>query len=190
MSKEVWSYAKKYLGKEFVSGIDHSERVLKWCLKIGEREKADKEILEVASILHDVAVPVVGRERHFEEGAKMAETFLKKAEYPEEKISKVSNVIRAHSRFGGPEPVTIEEKVLYDADSLDSLGAIGIVRALIRGYIGNSFKKLEEVPYFLRSEKNKISKFYTRKGEQVGRGRIEFMEKFIEELEKELNFEK
>ncbi|HDJ26651.1 MAG TPA: HD domain-containing protein [Candidatus Bathyarchaeota archaeon] len=189
--EKVREFVREHLRGERVSGLDHAERVLYWCERLGEAVGANLEVLRLAALLHDVAVPTAGRERHFEEGARMAREFLSELGLPEELIEAVANAIRAHSTFGGPEPRTLEEKVLFDADRLDFIGAIGIARAIARGLSSGAYSgDVSELPELLRRTLEKARKVYTDEAKEVAEGRIKFMEEFIEQLEAELRGEK
>jgi len=189
--ERVRAFVRDRLKDERVSGLDHAERVLFWCERLGEALGADLEVLRLAALLHDVAVPTAGRERHFEEGARMAEELLSELGLPREKVKAVASAIRAHSTFGGPEPETLEEKVLFDADRLDFIGAIGIARAIARGLLSGAYSgDVSELPALLRSTLEKGRKFYTEEGEMAAEERIRFMEEFIRQLEAELKGER
>ena len=61
-----------------------------------------------------------------------AEIILKEEGWDEERIAAVQHCIRGHRYRGGKEnqPQTIEAKVIFDADKLDVLGAIGVARTI------------------------------------------------------------
>ena len=189
--EKVREFVRERLEGERVSGLDHAERVLYWCERLGEAVGADLEVLRLAALLHDVAVPTAGRERHFEEGARMARELLSELGLSEEKVEAVASAIRAHSTFGGPEPETLEEKVLFDADRLDFIGAIGIARAIARGLLSGAYSgDVSELPELLRKTLEKGRKVHTEEARRVAEGRIKFMEEFIRQLEAELRGER
>jgi len=80
-------------------GFDHTLRVISLCEIIGKKEQAQMEILLPAAIFHDVARPVekITGKTHEEEGAKIAESYLKEVHYPAELIWPVMHAIRAHN---------------------------------------------------------------------------------------------
>lgn len=49
------------------------------------------------------------------------------------KVKAVAHAIAAHRFRTGPTPRSLEAKVLYDADKLDAIGAIGVARAFAYG---------------------------------------------------------
>lgn len=85
--------------------------------KLALERNADVEIVDLATILHDVArVMSFGPiEKHNEYGAKVAEKILKKYNLPEEKIEHVKKCIYNH---GANPKSTVEEEIVADADVL------------------------------------------------------------------------
>ena len=96
-------------------------------------ESADMEILLTAALLHDASGshPKEGnRNDHHLHSAEFAREILEKEAWPIIRIKAVQHCIRAHRYRKDESPSTIEAKVLFDADKLDVIGAIGVVRAL------------------------------------------------------------
>ncbi|MFH2126215.1 MAG: phosphohydrolase, partial [Pseudomonadota bacterium] len=116
---------------------------------------------------------------------------LREAGLSEEKIEPALHVMQAHSRYGGPEPQTLEAKIGQDADALEYLGAIGVVRLVVRGLKDGSFDgKISKFPDFMRSIIAKVDDtFHTDKAEELGRERLEFMRRFNERIELEIKGE-
>lgn len=114
-------------------GWDHVERVLAICKTLGPMEGCDMETLLAAALLHDIARKTCDMENgarcHAAVGARMASTIL--ADLGQERgfIDRVVHCVASHRYRGGEEPETIEAKTLYDADKLDSIGAVGVGRA-------------------------------------------------------------
>lgn len=141
--KKIEQEAKKYFKN--ASGChdwSHVERVRLNALKIARLEKADRQIVEIAALLHDIARNKEMRERglicHAEEGSKEAEKILKKLKIDNDVIQNVKHAIMAHRYRNAHSPKTIEAKVLQDADRLDAIGAIGIARDfLFAGHSGS-----------------------------------------------------
>lgn len=88
------------MGSDPVSGLDHVQRVLRWCEIIGAKEGANLEVLRASAILHDIAVSR-GRVIHAEVGAEMAHEFLQSIGEPTGNIEAITEAIRGHSRYGG-----------------------------------------------------------------------------------------
>ena len=130
--KRLWEEAERSLPRFGSHSIEHTRRVYRLCLYLGETLGADLEVLLPAAILHDIGRRQ-GVESHAEESACAAERLLVDLGYQEPKIREAIEVIRAHSFSGGRRPGTLEGEVLSDADKLDALGAIGVYRAAAYG---------------------------------------------------------
>ncbi len=187
--KRIWALLKEALGREPVAGPDHVERMTTWCEKLGPDAGADMEILVSGALLHDIGVSV-DRKTHYQAGKAKAREILKQTGFPEDKIEAALHVGEAHSRYGGPEPGTTEARVARDADALEYVGAIGIIRAVVRGIHDGSFNgDLSEFPAFLRSILAKVEgTFHTEKAEDLARSRVAYMKEFLSRIEKELDF--
>lgn len=123
-------------------GWDHVERVVKCAERIASSEKgADLFIVKTSAILHDIArideVESAGKACHAERGSVMAYEFLVSEGLDTITAGTIRECILSHRYRNNHEPATIEAKILYDADKLDSIGAVGIGRAfLFSGEVG------------------------------------------------------
>ena len=123
-----------YAGADPIHGFDHVLRVYRLAERLGQAEGADMEILRAAALLHDAQGSAPGsaeRASHHQRSADLAARVLSEEGWSEERIAAVQHCIRAHRfRGGGDRPETIEAKVLFDADKLDVLGAVGAARTV------------------------------------------------------------
>lgn len=131
--KEILRKVKAIVKRELEgepSGHDywHCWRVAKLAERIGKEEKADIFVLQLAGFLHDVTSKK-NRKDHNVAGAKEAERILRDFMVSERIIKKVKKCILNH-RYSGKKirDLSLEEKVIQDADKLDVLGAIGVAR--------------------------------------------------------------
>ena len=93
--------------------------------------RADLLVVLAASLLHDVVnVPKdhPDRSRASRLSADRAEEVLRGLGFPEGPLPAVRHAIEAHSYSAGIAPLTVEARLVQDADRLESLGAIGIAR--------------------------------------------------------------
>jgi len=124
-----------YQGADAIHDFDHVLRVLALAERLAELEGADLEIVRTATLLHDIGRAHGERgdalADHARVGAEQARRLL--AGHPPHKVETVAEAIAAHRFRSGPEPQTPEAKVLYDADKLDAIGAIGVARAFAFG---------------------------------------------------------
>jgi uncharacterized protein len=118
-----------YSGEDAAHNFDHVLRVLRLAERIGHAEGADMDILRAAALLHDVArvAEDAGGPCHAQAGAEQARQIL--AVHSEEDVNAVAHAIRTHRFRGSSLPQTLEAQILYDADKLDAIGAIGVARA-------------------------------------------------------------
>lgn len=128
------SVRKWYPASDPVHGFDHIERVYRMAERLAREEGADLEIVRAAALLHDIeGSHPAGEERanHHHQSADLAGEILRAEGWSEERIAAVQHCIRAHRfRDNREPPATIEAKVLFDADKLDVLGAIGVARTI------------------------------------------------------------
>jgi len=140
--KIVWERAKKrFRDARGSHDWEHTLRVIRLCEHIGPIEKADMPVLLIAASLHDIGRcqqdKSNGKICHAEIGAEMAQAIISDLSLSEKENSNIIGCIRTHRFRGKHIPETIEAKVLFDADKLDSIGAVGIARAyLFAGELG------------------------------------------------------
>lgn len=177
---------------------DHVERVRNLCLHIADVEGADKNALEIAAYLHDVGRRYQdlskGKVCHAEKGAELARPLLEDYPLSEEQKANIIHCIRTHRFRGSHVPETLEAKILFDADKLDAIGAVGVGRAfLFAGEVGarlhNSAVAPEDTEVYTREDtgyrefKIKLSKIkdrmLTREGSRIASERHAFMESFF-----------
>lgn len=105
----------------------HVERVAKIAAILAEQEKADRELVHTAALLHDIGYAV--GEPHNETGARLARQILEQTtNLPEQRIEKTVKIILRHPIASRDKLETLEEKIVWDADKIDLLGVIGIAR--------------------------------------------------------------
>jgi len=116
--------------KDASHDYDHIVRVMALADTISKQEGGDLPIIWAAVAFHDI-----GQERerlhggdHAAIGAEMAGDFLTNTRFPQDAILQVQAAIRDHRMTGKHIPRTLEGRILYDADKIDCLGAIGIAR--------------------------------------------------------------
>ena len=130
----------------------------------------------------------------------MARELLEKYPIPDEKKENIIGCILSHRYRNSHVPQTIEAKVLFDADKLDAIGAVGIARAyLFAGEIGALLHNPDADPEHTRPYSQddtgyreyrvKLSKIkdkmLTAEGSRMAQERHDFMEVFFERFHKE-----
>ncbi|MGD0783357.1 MAG: HD domain-containing protein, partial [Candidatus Aminicenantales bacterium] len=174
------------------------------CLRIGRREKADLFVLTLAALLHDIGRADEdrsnGRRCHALAGAGRARKILANHGLPEDLTGRVVHCIAAHRYRKAVRPETLEARVLFDADKLDSIGAVGIGRAfLFAGEVGARLHDKDidvekTKPYtkddtayreFLVKLRHIRDRMTTAEGRRIARRRHAFMVGFFARLNRE-----
>lgn len=122
--------------------LAHLQRVWHNARTLHETEGGDLEVLLAAVLLHDcVAVEKNSalRSQASRLAAEKASSVLQENNWPREKISNVAHAIEAHSFSANITPLTLEAKIVQDADRLDSLGMLGVARTFyVAGRMGSA----------------------------------------------------
>jgi len=122
-----------YVDADPAHDFDHVLRVLALAERIGSAEGADMAILRPAALLHDIGRPEELKEGrcHAQVGAEKARRIL--SSWPVSTVDAIAHAIAAHRYRDDLVPETLEAKVLFDADKLDCIGAVGVARAYVVG---------------------------------------------------------
>jgi uncharacterized protein len=201
---------KKFYTKNGSHDWDHTERVYNMCLHIGKKEKADIIVLKLAALLHDIGREEQDKSKgvlcHARIGAKLVPELLKNQGFDNNIIDSVVHCVKTHRFRKGNVPESLEAKILFDADKLDCIGAIGVARAIYFSaghgakihnhnhtniYDTLEYSK-EDTAYreFNVKLKNVKSKMLTNEGKRIAEQRHDFMEKFFEQLNNEVDGKK
>ncbi len=126
--------------------FDHTVRVLRNAQTIaGALPEADPVVVNLAALLHDIARADEIRDQgktlnHAAAGALLVPEYLRDFPVGEDVVSAVAEAVRTHRYRDGEVPATLEAKIVYDADKIDALGAVGIGRAFL--FAGRSGARL------------------------------------------------
>ena len=187
-------------------GWDHVHRVIGLAEKIAFTEnKADRFIVKISAILHDIARGMEdqnpGKIDHAELGSRMAYDFLTDIGVEKNNASHIADCILTHRYRNSHIPSSIEAKILYDADKLDSIGAVGIGRAfLFSGEVGAKLhdpnvdldmtRAYSEDDTAYREYIAKLrfvkDRMLTREGQRIALERDKFMEIFFKRIDAEV----
>jgi uncharacterized protein len=118
---------------ELAHDLQHLHRVHRWALRLAPEAGADPDLAGAAALVHDlVFVPKDSAERSQggERSAAAAPAVLAAAGYAADEIAQVAEAVRTSSWSRGLAPTAPLGAVLQDADRLDALGAVGLMRNL------------------------------------------------------------
>lgn len=186
---------KHFDGQDPAHDWQHNLRVMAMCERIGQEEGAEMTILSLAALLHDIGRAEERRtgECHAEISARLAGTLLRHEGLSEEQIERVQRAILAHRFRKDRPPVTLEEKILFDADKLDSIGAIGVARAFAySGVLGQPIQSdqaqqhtpFKEYEWKLTRIKDRL---FTKTAQEIAEERHRFMVQFFEQWKEEVH---
>jgi uncharacterized protein len=143
-------------------GINHTRRILHLISLIGEGKVYDKEAVWLAAYLHHWggyskwAKPGMD---HAARSAEVAEGFLRERGCADAKAGLILECIRSH--HSGDPSRSLEAILLSDADGLDFLGVVGVLRDFskaprdLRNGYNSAKKRREQVPQQLCLDKSR-----------------------------------
>jgi len=164
---------------------------------ISDAEGGDLDVLAATTLLHDcVDVPKDSPDRPYASrlAAEKATDLLTNYGWVESKIAKVAHAIEAHSFSAQTEPVSVEAKILQDADRLDAIGYTGVVRCFyVSGRLGRApydpedpeacNRELNDLNFAIDHFKTKLLKlsgrFQTKAGQELANARHRIVEEFF-----------
>ena len=200
--KAMEQYAKRVLDSD-TTGHDwsHIERVVNTTKTIAEAEGADLFICEAAALLHDVIDDKIAQDPA--EALKKLKEFLTSIEVAPGEIEAIESIITRMSFKNHQEnqELSLEGRVVQDADRLDAIGAIGIARVMC--YSGSTGRPIHHphmkprkqmtAEEYRNGESTAIMHFYekllklkelmnTDYGKKLAKGRHEFLELYLEQF--------
>ena len=183
----------------------HTLNVRKNVLLILDGENAPpdmRDVCEVAAFFHDIDHYTVQLEYHATRGAETTTRFLTKEEYAPDFVRRVADTIREHHRdLDDAIPVeeqarqlmdtlTLEARILLDADTLDKIGASNIMQAVL--LMGNTKRQVADAAKELTSgwplQRAELWKclLTTLTGQRLGEERFVFYEHFLRQVGEEI----
>lgn len=193
-----------YSNTDPVHDFSHIERVFHMAQRLALVDGADLEIVSAAALLHDAEGTTPGsdsRRDHHLRSAEFAAMILKQEGWEQDRIEAVQHCIRAHRyRDDREPPETIEAKVIFDADKLDVLGAIGAVRVVVYAALaGTPFYQKPSLQFmesgkeapgeqhsayheYLFKLRNVEKRLYTLAARELARQRGRYLEEFFNQL--------
>lgn len=210
MNKQTYSLIETYMLSCMDNNAhdkDHVYRVLYTALQLATTEQnVDLDVLVTACLLHDI-----GRKEQFDNpslchaqvGGDKAYNFLTENGFDRQFADRVKQCIVTHRFRKSNQPQSIEAKILFDADKIDTVGALGIARSLAyNGALGEPLYSLkadgtvsdgtgDSKSSFFREYKFKLenvySRFYTQSGAKLALSREKSAVDFYNALYNECN---
>ncbi|MGB7317557.1 MAG: HD domain-containing protein [Planktotalea sp.] len=184
--------------------IAHITRVWANARAIAQVEGGDMEILLAATLLHDcisVEKDSPDRARASSLAAQKARDYLAPLAWDVAKVDAVCHAIEAHSFSANIQPMTLEARILQDADRLDAIGLIGVARCFyVAGRMGSALydpgdpraarRRLDDRAFALDHFETKLltlsAGFQTREGQRIAAQRhdqlLGFRDAFLDQI--------
>lgn len=174
-----------------LEGHDYSHvlQVVKHSIDIAENveEKVEPFILICGALFHDI-----GRTLHDEatlhgfSGGNITDTYLKSTWVEDAVAVKIVRIVVRHTVTSHIPPETVEEKIVYDADGLDRLGLMGMVRGIM-GKKGSIKEILENRSQKRLDDYKKLYFDYSRHiGEKMYQETVDLVRILMSSLEERL----
>lgn len=128
---EAKRFSANRMGPDRLAGYPHAERVMKNALALQKVHGGDRDLIEVAAILHDVAFDGKNLATHATESANAADTFLRDQGMDFAKRQAMKRIIGRHTMRDwtmNGAPQTLEEKILFDAETVERLSMHGLLK--------------------------------------------------------------
>lgn len=217
--EKIKELVKKELQFCSAHNFDHVTRVYNLALLLAKDEDVDLDVIKAAALLHDIwgkkeVDDPTWKTDHAIESAKMAEPILEELNYTKDQIKHIQNCIISHRYRTDNKPETLEAKIVFDADKLETVGAIWIARAFVWVWRNNAhiFRKVNIDEYAKENLWGKINwriqdktkhspqinwetkdkyildYLHTDKAKEIAKERIKFYKDFFERLENEIDW--
>ncbi|CAK9885312.1 MAG: putative protein YedJ [Candidatus Erwinia impunctatus] len=215
LSLQDWEIRFKQLLTEIMPqddkahNIHHLSRVWANARRIMQQQnqQADELVVLAASYFHDVVnLPKNDPQRHlasYQAAQKTREILqLHFTDFPATLYDAVCHAVHAHSFSAGVTPLTLEAKIVQDADRLESLGAIGIARVFyVSGALQRELfddedplakhRQLDDSRWSLDHFQKKLLRLpetmQTETGKQLAQQDVHFLVMFMAKLSAELS---
>lgn len=173
--------------------FSHQARLYQLAKSLAEGKPFDDDVLFAAAWLHDIGVfighrPVdpaaLAKWDNVAYAVELAPKLLKQFGFPLEKIPDVIEAIRAHLPASTPD--SFEGTLLHDADILEQLGAVGILRTVSKVGRDTRFVTFNDALRVLRCNLETFpQQLQLDSARRLAAPRIEVLKSFLEAAEHE-----
>lgn len=176
-----------------VDKFGHQPRLYALACQIGKGLAYDDDIVFAAAWMHDLGVFVGNRPEdptalmnwdHVGYACARVPDLLAQSGFPAEKIPAVLDAIRTHQPQDDPQ--TIEATVLRDADILEQLGAIGILRNVSKVGRDTRYQRFSDILPVLRKALASLpAQLRIERARELVKPRITLLASFLESADRE-----
>ena len=195
MSENFRTAISRLIEKEArpVDKFGHQPRLYALTRRIGEDLTYDDDVVYAAAWLHDLGVFVGNRPAdpvalkswdHVGYACSRVPGLLNQSGFPSEKIPAVLDAIRTHQPHDDPQ--TMEATILRDADILEQLGSIGILRSVSKVGRDTRYERFSEiVPVLRKALADLPPRLRLESARALARPRIEVLTSFLQGVDSE-----
>jgi uncharacterized protein len=168
--------------------FSHQPRLFALACQLAGKKPFDEDVVFAAAWLHDVGVFIGHRPKdplalaswdNVAYAVARAPALLKQFRFPEEKIPAVIEVIRTHLPSANPR--SFEGTLLRDADILEQLGAVGIMRAFVKVGRDTRFIVFGDVLRVLRRNAEELpARLKLESACELAQARVKLLKDFLE----------
>jgi len=173
--------------------FSHQARLYALAVELAEGNPFDDDVVFAAAWMHDLGVFIGHRPEdpralaawdHLAYVLQQAPPVLAGAGFPAEKIAAVLEAIRAH--MPGSEPGSFEGLLVRDADILEQLGAVGILRTVSKVGRDTRFVRFSDALRVLRGNLEGLpAKLRLESARQRAQARLKTLRQFLDAASEE-----
>ena len=186
----------------------HVIRVANLCERLSHGHEVNSRVLSASAYLHDIInIPKNSEHRSKASAlaAQKAKSLLDESNYTNSEIEHIAQVILEHSYSANLKASSIESEILQDADKLDAMGAIGVMRWASCGtkmkskyyHLDDPWaqeRSLDDKSFSLDHFEKKLLKLNdrlnTQAGKEEGKRRLAFFHAFLDQLKTEITYKR
>ena len=173
--------------------FSHQPRLYQLAKRLAEGQPYDDDVLFAAAWMHDLGVFVGHRPEdpaalaawdHIVYAASRVPAILRQFRFPEDKIAATIEAIRTHLPSG--KPTSFEGTVLRDADLLEQLGAITVLRTVSKVGRDTRFVRFADALRVLRRNAEQLpAQLEMASARRLAAPRVEILKAFLAAAEAE-----
>jgi uncharacterized protein len=170
---------------------DHCYRTYRWAQRIQACEGGDREVVEIAALFHDVGKCIDNTPAgHARAGAEICELYLVSRGFDGDQTARIVHIVRNHVHSIRDVPLSLEARIVRDADRLDEVGALTVLwDAMAAGAeepqsYALTFQRIRSA--YDRLTRRDSRELETAMGRRFYKERIDVLSRFVSELEYEL----
>jgi uncharacterized protein len=173
--------------------FSHQPRLYRLAVQLAENQPFDDDVLHAAAWMHDLGVFICHRPEdpaalaawdHIAYAAREVPVLLRRFGFPAVKAPSVIEAIRTHLPSGNP--VAFEGVLLRDADILEQLGAVAILRTVSKVGRDTRFARFSDALRVLRRNAEELpNQLRLEAARRLAGPRLEILRAFLEAADAE-----